>query len=47
MNWGIVVVKEDVVEMLVSYGLVYFFMKFFMGFMSDFKNVGLVFVNSK
>lgn len=34
-------------EMLASYGLAYSLMKFFTGPMSDFKNVGLVFVNSK
>lgn len=39
--------KEDAVEMLASYGLAYSLMKFFTGPMSDFKNVGLVFVNSK
>lgn len=33
--------------MLASYGLAYSLMKFFTGPMSDFKNVGLVFVNSK
>lgn len=34
-------------EMLASYGLAYSLMKFFTGPMSDFKNVGLVFVNSR
>lgn len=34
-------------QMLASYGLAYSLMKFFTGPMSDFKNVGLVFVNSK
>ncbi|KAI2649124.1 hypothetical protein H4Q32_020336 [Labeo rohita] len=38
---------EHQVEMLASYGLAYSLMKFFTGPMSDFKNVGLVFVNSK
>lgn len=33
--------------MLASYGLAYSLMKFFTGPMSDFKNVGLVFVNSR
>ncbi|XP_067291659.1 ANKH inorganic pyrophosphate transport regulator a isoform X2 [Pseudorasbora parva] len=33
--------------MLASYGLAYSLMKFFTGPMSDFKNVGLVFINSK
>lgn len=47
MNRGIAAVKEDAVEMLASYGLAYSLMKFFTGPMSDFKNVGLVFVNSK
>ena len=46
-NRGIAAVKEDAVEMLASYGLAYSLMKFFTGPMSDFKNVGLVFVNSK
>ncbi|MEQ2207666.1 hypothetical protein XENOCAPTIV_016559, partial [Xenoophorus captivus] len=39
--------QEDTVEMLASYGLAYSLMKFFTGPMSDFKNVGLVFVNSR
>ncbi|XP_031440022.1 ANKH inorganic pyrophosphate transport regulator a isoform X2 [Clupea harengus] len=47
LNRGIATVKEDRVEMLASYGLAYSLMKFFTGPMSDFKNVGLVFVNSK
>ncbi|XP_048031301.1 ANKH inorganic pyrophosphate transport regulator a isoform X2 [Megalobrama amblycephala] len=47
LNRGIASVKEDKVEMLASYGLAYSLMKFFTGPMSDFKNVGLVFVNSK
>ncbi|XP_038170099.1 LOW QUALITY PROTEIN: progressive ankylosis protein-like [Arvicola amphibius] len=47
LNRGIAAVKEDAVEMLASYGLAYSLMKFFTGPMSDFKNVGLVFVNSK
>ncbi|XP_037550233.1 ANKH inorganic pyrophosphate transport regulator a [Nematolebias whitei] len=47
LNRGIARVKEDTVEMLASYGLAYSLMKFFTGPMSDFKNVGLVFVNSK
>uniref|UniRef100_A0A8C6WYR8 ANKH inorganic pyrophosphate transport regulator a n=1 Tax=Neogobius melanostomus TaxID=47308 RepID=A0A8C6WYR8_9GOBI len=47
LNRGIATVKEDTVEMLASYGLAYSLMKFFTGPMSDFKNVGLVFVNSK
>uniref|UniRef100_A0A8C2H2R2 Progressive ankylosis protein homolog B-like n=1 Tax=Cyprinus carpio TaxID=7962 RepID=A0A8C2H2R2_CYPCA len=47
LNRGIASVKEDRVEMLASYGLAYSLMKFFTGPMSDFKNVGLVFVNSK
>ncbi|XP_051969827.1 progressive ankylosis protein homolog B-like isoform X2 [Xyrauchen texanus] len=47
LNRGIAAVKEDRVEMLASYGLAYSLMKFFTGPMSDFKNVGLVFVNSK
>lgn len=47
LNRGIATVKEDAVEMLASYGLAYSLMKFFTGPMSDFKNVGLVFVNSK
>ncbi|XP_004081194.1 progressive ankylosis protein homolog [Oryzias latipes] len=47
LNRGIAKVKEDAVEMLASYGLAYSLMKFFTGPMSDFKNVGLVFVNSK
>lgn len=33
--------------MLASYGLAYSLMKFFTGPLSDFKNVGLVFINSK
>ncbi|XP_077100471.1 ANKH inorganic pyrophosphate transport regulator a [Siphateles boraxobius] len=47
LNRGIASVKKDKVEMLASYGLAYSLMKFFTGPMSDFKNVGLVFVNSK
>ncbi|XP_016095579.1 progressive ankylosis protein homolog B [Sinocyclocheilus grahami] len=47
LNRGIATVKENAVEMLASYGLAYSLMKFFTGPMSDFKNVGLVFVNSK
>ncbi|KAG7267047.1 hypothetical protein CRUP_026290 [Coryphaenoides rupestris] len=47
LNRGIATVKEDSVEMLASYGLAYSLMKFFTGPMSDFKNVGLVFVNSR
>ncbi|XP_077410426.1 ANKH inorganic pyrophosphate transport regulator a [Vanacampus margaritifer] len=47
LNRGIATVKEDAVEMLASYGLAYSLMKFFTGPMSDFKNVGLVFINSK
>ncbi|KAK2859617.1 hypothetical protein Q5P01_004237 [Channa striata] len=47
LNRGIATVKDDAVEMLASYGLAYSLMKFFTGPMSDFKNVGLVFVNSK
>ncbi|KAG9479397.1 hypothetical protein GDO78_012853 [Eleutherodactylus coqui] len=47
LNRGIAAVKEDAIEMLASYGLAYSLMKFFTGPMSDFKNVGLVFVNSK
>lgn len=47
LNRGIAAVKEDRVEMLASYGLAYSLMKFFTGPMSDFKNVGLVFVNSR
>ncbi|XP_026885463.1 progressive ankylosis protein homolog B isoform X3 [Electrophorus electricus] len=47
LNRGIATVREDAVEMLASYGLAYSLMKFFTGPMSDFKNVGLVFVNSK
>ncbi|XP_032406912.1 ANKH inorganic pyrophosphate transport regulator a [Xiphophorus hellerii] len=47
LNRGIATVKEDTVEMLASYGLAYSLMKFFTGPMSDFKNVGLVFVNSR
>ncbi|XP_067291658.1 ANKH inorganic pyrophosphate transport regulator a isoform X1 [Pseudorasbora parva] len=47
LNRGIASVKEDRVEMLASYGLAYSLMKFFTGPMSDFKNVGLVFINSK
>ncbi|XP_056594413.1 ANKH inorganic pyrophosphate transport regulator a isoform X2 [Triplophysa dalaica] len=47
LNRGIAAVKEDKVEMLASYGLAYSLMKFFTGPMSDFKNVGLVFVNSR
>lgn len=47
LNRGIAAVKGDVVEMLASYGLAYSLMKFFTGPLSDFKNVGLVFVNSK
>lgn len=47
LNRGIAAVKEDAVEMLASYGLAYSLMKFFTGPLSDFKNVGLVFVNSK
>lgn len=47
LNRGIATVKEDAIEMLASYGLAYSLMKFFTGPMSDFKNVGLVFVNSK
>lgn len=47
LNRGIATVKEDAVEMLASYGLAYSLMKFFTGPLSDFKNVGLVFVNSK
>ncbi len=47
LNRGIATVKEDAVEMLASYGLAYSLMKFFTGPMSDFKNVGLVFVNSR
>ncbi|MGH0163284.1 UNVERIFIED_CONTAM: hypothetical protein FKN15_064842 [Acipenser sinensis] len=47
LNRGIASVKEDAIEMLASYGLAYSLMKFFTGPMSDFKNVGLVFVNSK
>ncbi|KAJ8011393.1 hypothetical protein DPEC_G00057730 [Dallia pectoralis] len=47
LNRGIAAVKEDAVEMLASYGLAYSLMKFFTGPMSDFKNVGLVFVNSR
>ncbi|XP_028831169.1 progressive ankylosis protein homolog B isoform X4 [Denticeps clupeoides] len=47
LNRGIAAVKKDAVEMLASYGLAYSLMKFFTGPMSDFKNVGLVFVNSR
>ncbi|XP_063075310.1 progressive ankylosis protein homolog B isoform X2 [Engraulis encrasicolus] len=47
LNRGIAAVQKDAVEMLASYGLAYSLMKFFTGPMSDFKNVGLVFVNSK
>lgn len=47
LNRGIATVKEESVEMLASYGLAYSLMKFFTGPLSDFKNVGLVFVNSK
>ncbi|XP_055737096.1 progressive ankylosis protein-like isoform X2 [Salvelinus fontinalis] len=47
LNRGLAGFKEDAVEMLASYGLAYSLMKFFTGPMSDFKNVGLVFVNSK
>lgn len=47
LNRGISAVKEDKVEMLASYGLAYSLMKFFTGPMSDFKNVGLVFVTSR
>lgn len=47
LNRGIATVKKDAVEMLASYGLAYSLMKFFTGPMSDFKNVGLVFINSK
>lgn len=47
LNRGIATVKEDAVEMLASYGLAYSLMKFFTGPLSDFKNVGLVFVNSR
>ncbi|XP_072567369.1 progressive ankylosis protein homolog B isoform X1 [Paramormyrops kingsleyae] len=47
LNRGIASVRVDAVEMLASYGLAYSLMKFFTGPMSDFKNVGLVFVNSK
>ncbi|XP_061095884.1 progressive ankylosis protein homolog B-like isoform X2 [Conger conger] len=47
LNRGIAAVKGDSVEMLASYGLAYSLMKFFTGPLSDFKNVGLVFVNSK
>ncbi|XP_075682875.1 mineralization regulator ANKH [Rhinoderma darwinii] len=47
LNRGIAAVKEDAIEMLASYGLAYSLMKFFTGPMSDFKNVGLVFVNSR
>nr|XP_055037918.1 ANKH inorganic pyrophosphate transport regulator a [Misgurnus anguillicaudatus] len=47
LNRGIATVKEDKVEMLASYGLAYSLMKFFTGPMSDFKNVGLVFVSSR
>lgn len=47
LNRGIAAVKEDRVEMLASYGLAYSLMKFFTGPMSDFKNVGLVLINSK
>ncbi|XP_061569626.1 ANKH inorganic pyrophosphate transport regulator a [Cololabis saira] len=47
LNRGIATVKKDAVEMLASYGLAYSLMKFFTGPMSDFKSVGLVFVNSK
>ncbi|XP_043921152.1 progressive ankylosis protein homolog [Protopterus annectens] len=47
LNRGIAAVKDDAIEMLASYGLAYSLMKFFTGPMSDFKNVGLVFVNSK
>uniref|UniRef100_H3A7K3 ANKH inorganic pyrophosphate transport regulator n=1 Tax=Latimeria chalumnae TaxID=7897 RepID=H3A7K3_LATCH len=47
LNRGITTVREDAIEMLASYGLAYSLMKFFTGPMSDFKNVGLVFVNSK
>lgn len=47
LNRGIATVKEDAIEMLASYGLAYSLMKFFTGPMSDFKNVGLVFVNSR
>ncbi|XP_030625414.1 ANKH inorganic pyrophosphate transport regulator a [Chanos chanos] len=47
LNRGIATVREDAVETLASYGLAYSLMKFFTGPMSDFKNVGLVFVNSK
>ncbi|XP_039610813.1 progressive ankylosis protein homolog B [Polypterus senegalus] len=47
LNRGIAAVKGDAIEMLASYGLAYSLMKFFTGPMSDFKNVGLVFVNSK
>ncbi|XP_029557074.1 progressive ankylosis protein homolog B isoform X3 [Salmo trutta] len=47
LNRGLAGFKEDAVQMLASYGLAYSLMKFFTGPMSDFKNVGLVFVNSK
>ncbi|XP_032904400.1 progressive ankylosis protein homolog [Amblyraja radiata] len=47
LNRGIAAVKEDAIEMLASYGLAYSLMKFFTGPMSDFKNVGLVFVHSR
>ncbi|XP_069770343.1 progressive ankylosis protein homolog B-like isoform X3 [Narcine bancroftii] len=47
LNRGIAAVKEDAIELLASYGLAYSLMKFFTGPMSDFKNVGLVFVHSK
>uniref|UniRef100_A0AAY5KZF6 ANKH inorganic pyrophosphate transport regulator a n=1 Tax=Esox lucius TaxID=8010 RepID=A0AAY5KZF6_ESOLU len=47
LNRGLAGFKEDAIEMLASYGLAYSLMKFFTGPMSDFKNVGLVFVNSK
>ncbi|XP_032807388.1 mineralization regulator ANKH [Petromyzon marinus] len=47
LNRGIAAVNRSSVEMLASYGLAYSLMKFFTGPMSDFKNVGLVFVNSR
>ncbi|TRY55820.1 hypothetical protein DNTS_022301 [Danionella cerebrum] len=47
LNRGITSVKENKVELLASYGLAYSLMKFFTGPMNDFRNVGLVFVNSK
>uniref|UniRef100_A0A8C4PYW2 Uncharacterized protein n=1 Tax=Eptatretus burgeri TaxID=7764 RepID=A0A8C4PYW2_EPTBU len=47
LNRGIAAESRDSVEMLASYGLAYTLMKFFTGPMSDFKNVGLVFVRTQ